>query len=192
MRSETIARAFKILSRAYPDYASKYLQGEEAVQTIRLYQRALDDVPDDVLEAAVLDHIANCPFWPKVSDLRKRCFDLMAGMADLPTPYEAWAKVRKRLKNRIPVFRNGKLHRPRPLPPLIEKAVMGIGGWDVLAASENGAADRARFIEAYTQLIERERRRAMELPAVRGARQRMVVGQTGGELEEGNGSRSVT
>lgn len=168
--TEAIARVFQMLSRAYPDHASRYLAGDEAVQTMRLYQRMLGDVPDGVLEAAVLEHIAQSPFWPKVSDLRERCFRLMANEADLPDAYTAWGMVCRRLRERIPLYRDGQFHAPKPLHPLIEETVRNLGGWEALAASEEPVADRARFVDAYERLVHRERQRLMEFPAVRETR----------------------
>jgi len=187
MNRETVARVFQMLSRAYPDYASRYLQGEEAVQTMRLYLRALEDVPDDVLEAATLDHIAQSAWWPKVSELRERCFRLVANEADLPDAYTAWGIVCRRLRERIPIYHNGRFHAPAPLHPLIEQAVRNLGGWGVLSASEEAVADRARFIDAYERLLSRERQRFMELPAVREARRALAECKQPKQIEENNG-----
>jgi len=186
MSDETMAKVFMMLSRAYPDWASKYLQGEEGAQTMRLYARLLGDIPDDVLEAATLDHIANSPWWPKMDELRKRCVALMANITDLPSPYEAWALVCRYIRHpSVPRYHNGAIRDDQePLPPLIRRAMEGIGGEEALRMSENPAADRARFIEAYEALLEREHRRLAELPAVAEVRKRLRKFE---ELEDGNG-----
>lgn len=41
--------------------------------TIRLYHQALVDVADGVLEAAALQCLQECTFWPTVAEVRKRC-----------------------------------------------------------------------------------------------------------------------
>lgn len=153
--AETIARVFQLLSRAYPDYAAKYLQGEGAVQTMRLYQRMLEDIPDDILEGVVLEHIASSPWWPKVADLRGRC--LARVVPALPDPYEAWEMVCRHLRERVPLFYNGQFYRARPLPPLVRQAVDWLGGWNALEDDGDFVSNRARFVEIFGRLVERER-----------------------------------
>lgn len=160
--SETIARVFQVLSRAYPEYAAKYLQGEGAVQTLRLYQRMLDDIPDDVLERAALGHIAESPWFPHVSDLRGRCLGCM--MPALPDAYEAWGMVCRYMRDRVPLYHNGRLYRAKPLPPIVKTAVERLGGWGVLEDGGDFVSNRARFVEVFERLVERERVAFRQLP----------------------------
>ena len=172
---ETVLKVFKMLSRAYPDYTAKNLAGAEAVETMRLYERAMEDMPDTALEAATLDHITSSQWWPKISELRERATGLLLNDLALPTAAEAWGMVVERLRKPATIYRDGQHYRLRPMAPLIEKTVHALGGWSYLRTSENSVADRARFLESYDILALRERRRVSEHPAVADARAQIAA-----------------
>jgi hypothetical protein len=75
--------------------------------------------------------------------------------------------VKKWMRMPPTLFRDGKHYRRKPLPPIIQRAVDGIGGVDMLSMSENETADRARFVDAYNNLMGRMRHQATMLPEVR-------------------------
>jgi len=56
---------------------------------------------------------------------------------------------------------------PPRLPKRVQRAVDAIGGLSYLRYSEDAVADRARFVQAYDALAEREQREARMLPEVR-------------------------
>ena len=61
--------------------------------------------------------------------------------------------------------------------PLIQRAIDGVGGWQALKDPQaNAAADRARFLEAFTVYAARERRDRDMLPCVRQAVERIRAG----------------
>lgn len=163
---ETVGKVFKLLSRAYTDYASKHLRGGEAVETMRLYQRILQDIPDPVLETACVDHMASSQWWPKPSELRERCVSLMINERGGLAPSEAWGVVTRRLRVPERTIVNGVEYVRRPCDETTERAVEAIGGWMYLRHSEDAVADRARFLQAYSDIAARERRKIAEHPAV--------------------------
>lgn len=92
-----------------------------------------------------------------------------------PTPEQAWGVLLKWVRRygnayTIPYWRDGKPVDPPELPPMIRQAADDIGGIGAIANSEFLAADRARFIDAYTVRANRRRARLEELPAVTQAR----------------------
>lgn len=182
---ECVQNVFLMLSRAYPDYASRHLAGSEAVQTMQLYERALADVTDVSLEAATLDHITSSVFFPKIAELRERATSLLINELDLPTPAQAWGDVVARMHKSPTVYRDGQSYRRRPLLQIIEDAVRAVGGWSYLRASENAVSDRAQFLAAYQSLAIRERRRITEHPAVTEAREQIAARARVPEVTDG-------
>lgn len=156
-----------MLTRAYPDHAGKHLAGAEAVETMRLYQRILEDVPDSLLEAACVDHIAGSQWWPKPSELRERCLALATNQREAPTAIEAWGVARRAAVS----------HHWQTGNPAID-AVMGALGWRDFCASEldDEASWRARFVSGYEMYMQRQRTRDAEHPAVREARLALASG----------------
>lgn len=184
----SIGRVFKMLSRAYPDHAAKHMAGSEAVETMRLYQRILDDIPDAVLETACVDHMASSQWWPKPSELRERCLSLLLNEQGAAGGPEAWGLVTRRLRVPDHTWIGGVEYVRRPCDELTERAVAAIGGWDYLRHSEDGVADRARFLEAYKDISSRERRRASEHPVVTEARLSIAQRRELQELSDGRTS----
>ena len=163
---ETIGRVFKLLSRAYVDYAAKHLRGTEGAETVRLYQRILDDIPDGVVETACVDHIADSQWWPKPSELRERCVSLLVNDVAALGASEAWGVVLKRMRAPERTWIGGQEYVRRPCDDVTERAVAAVGGWAYLRHSEDSVADRARFLQAYADIATRERRKVAEHPAV--------------------------
>ena len=135
--------------------------------TTEAYVVALADVDPLSLEAAIL-HLLSQPlkFMPSAGEIRHASFDLQAGNGGPPTAYEAWGIVGTAIKAGAGYPVTGVYPAP-DVHPLVEKTVNYIGGWRHLAASENYTADRARFIEAYNQVREREVEQVRMLPQVR-------------------------
>ena len=186
--AETVSKVWKMLTRAYPDHAGKHLAGAEAVETMRLYQRILGDVPDTALEAACIDHIASSQWWPKAAELRERCVSLLLNEKGLLTAPEAWGMVQRRLRVPDHTIIAGVEYVRRPCDELTERAIEAVGGWSYLRRSEDIVPDRARFLQAYTDIAARERRRAGEHPMVTEARLSLAERRQMEALSDGRGS----
>ena len=185
---ETIGKAFKMLSRAYVDYAAKNLRGTEAVETMKLYQRILQDMPDALVESACIDHMAESQWWPKPSELRERCVSLLLNDQGAQGASEAWGVVQRRLRVPDRTWVGGVEYVRRPCDEMTERAITAIGGWSYLRHSEDSVADRARFIEAYKDISTRERRRAAEHPAVTTTRTQIAAKRPLMEVTDGRDS----
>ena len=166
--TETVGRVWKMLTRAYPDHAGKHLAGAEAVETMRLYQRILADIPAALLEAATVDHIASSQWFPKPSELRDRAGALRFSKLDRMTPTEAWGYAK-----------GAALSHSWPTGDALVDTVMGALGWNDFCQSERDdeSSWRARFISGYEQLVDREYRKATEHPMVTDARRILTAGQ---------------
>lgn len=158
---ETIANILTLLSAAYPS-------AKLADETPDLYERLLADIPDDILEAATLDHISKSPFYPHVSDLRERAFAIKGDFHRLPPAAQAWGEITKL------IITFGRSNKPDIENPISARVVEALG-WRELCMSENQVSDRARFIQAYDQYIERERNEQQTLPSIKALSNRLSM-----------------
>lgn len=153
MSENAVFKCFKILVAAYPGTSIDDSTG-------KLYARLLADLPDDILEAAVLDHISRSIWFPKVAELRSACAELMHGTGRYaPDAYSAWAEV----SQAIPQY--GSWRRPPFSHPLIEQTVDAMG-WRNLCLSTNQTSDRMRFVEAFDIYKSRQLDDAVTLPQI--------------------------
>ncbi len=151
-----IARVVAELAAAYPNWnASEY--------TAEVYYQDLKDIPADELMIAARHcrSEAGRKFAPSVGELRGAVMELRRASMNIPGAYDAWQEVMKGMVERI------GYDAPEWSSPLVAKAVKSLG-WRNLCMSENQTADRARFIQAYEQLVERAEREQMLIPEVRG------------------------
>lgn len=167
---KTITKAVALVARNWPD------KDLDLAKTRDLYQTILADLPDAAVMAAVTKRIAgDNPFLPRVGEIRKLALDVLFEDDGKETPEQAWGVLLKWVRRygnayTIPYWRDGKPVDPPELPPMIRQAADDIGGIGAIANSEFLAADRARFIDAYTVRANRRRARLEELPAVTQAR----------------------
>lgn len=133
----SIARTLSPLVAAYPNHPFKN-------ETAALYDRLLQDIPEDILKAAVLDHITASTYFPSISELRRRAAEIME---DLPSAEDEWISVGNYLR------RMGSVGRP--CGEITNKVVESLGGYPGLADSDNPSADRAQFIRLYNSMREK-------------------------------------
>jgi len=179
---ETIAKAVTLITENWADREMNY------AVTLRLYQQILSDLPDEAIEAAVMQRIGDDnPFPPRVGEIRQLAIDIVSGADEVMSAQEAWGKLLRwirRYGGGIPRWDSHGPVTPPALPPIVKKAADAIGGTAFISMSENPAADRARFIEAYNTFVKRERARIGMLPQVRAARQ-ALSGQRAAMLGDG-------
>lgn len=148
-----------------------------------IYFRTLADIPFELLEAAALDHLSLCKWFPSVAELRERATDL--SLPDVPSALESWEEVQKEIR------RVGHDGRPAFENELTQRMVSAMG-WRYLCLSENGMVDRAHYLKAYEQLRQREAQQRVRLPEVKALAQKLSVAQitsnnqTQMEIQNGN------
>ena len=146
-----------VLEDMYPRYTLE-------PRVVKAYYAVLGDLDVDLLKAATLQiGSENRPFFPAAGELRQCAFDLVERQSGVPTAWDAWSEVCKRIGD------HGYVRVPEFSHPLIQRTVDAVGGWLTLCMSENSIADRARFAQAYETLAQRERTQFRMLPAVREA-----------------------
>lgn len=143
------------LSAAYPNW-------NVTPFTVEVYYQDLKDIPSEELFMAAQNcrSEAGRKFAPSVGELRGAVMELRRASMNIPSAYDAWQEVLRGMLERI------GYDAPEWSNPLVAKAVKSLG-WRNLCMSENQTADRARFIQAYEQLMERAEKEQMLIPEVR-------------------------
>lgn len=172
-------QVWNVLDRSYPRFCQE--QGaENMLQTLRVYHQLLSDLPIEQVKAAVLRHVSSSKWFPAVAELRESATAL--SIAPLPSAIEAWGEVTNAMAGIDGYCYTDHVNVPQFTNPITARLVESMG-WRALCLSENGIADRARFIESYEQLTarnEQEQRLPAQLQA--GAQQtnakQLVAGVT--------------
>jgi hypothetical protein len=141
--------------------------------TLEVYARVLADIPDDLLQAAIVQMLASATFYPKPAEIRRMAASLR--WPEEITGLEAWGRLGAYMRD-WPAggrFVGDRHVDPPALPERTQRAVAAIGGLSYLRYSENVMADRARFCEVYDALSRREREHAQMLPEVRAVVERL-------------------
>ena len=169
---DTIAKAFVLLSSNWPNHPF-------TETTMATYQRLLADIPDAVAEAAVLDCIASCKFFPTVAEIRESAANIVTDAANATNEYDAWGEVKRAVSHSHWQWSD----------PMIGQAMQRVGGMNAFRMSDvsDEPSWRARFTECYRMLRARARRQATMLPQVREVTERLALerGARVPQLEEG-------
>lgn len=157
----TIRQIVAVLVTEYAEQSNK-MSDEQIAGKVTLFVQSLTDIDDETLKAAALRHINTSPFFPKVSDLRAAAAAL--AYQPSPDPIEAWGKVRQAMSRYgaygVPCGEeDGWGYRPPVFDDPIINHLVKQFGWRELCLSDEDTAmsDRARFLDAYARLAQRER-----------------------------------
>ncbi len=154
-----IDQIINMLEVAFPNFHPK-----DVKLTKEVYWQTLRDIPSDELKAAVL-HCASengRAFAPTIGEIRGAVAELRMASLNVPSSYAAWQEVCTQMS-----INGGDFGMPVWSHPLVERVVKQLG-WRNLRMSEDQTADRARFVQAYEQLLARATTEEMLLPEVRG------------------------
>jgi len=154
-----ILEIWNLLTLQYPEYG-RGMSIEDSALALKLYARLLADIEPNLLQAAVLQHLATNKWFPKISELREMALKLLT-QGEL-SPEEAWGEVKQAMRH------FGYYRLPEFTQPMIARAIQ-IMGWRELCTSDNEVADRAHFFRIYGELVARRNTAAMLLPEVRAA-----------------------
>lgn len=138
----TITEVLTGLAACYPNF-------QVPKQTVVAYAHVLADIDGEVLHAAALACVAKSRFFPTIAELRDEAYAIATNRLALPSAYEAWEEVMRQVRQ------VGSYGSPEWSHPWIEAALRQVGGFRYVCQSENSTADRARFIEAYTEAARR-------------------------------------
>jgi hypothetical protein len=135
---ETVGMVFKVLMARWPKYPVND-------KTVEVYHQCLQDMPDDILQHAVVQYMKTEKWFPGVSELRDVARTLFG--AKQLDPEEAWAMVTQWRKH----------PRRAQLPPEVKEAlrVLSTPEYSIDAVTE--MSDRARFCARFKAMSERVR-----------------------------------
>lgn len=152
---------FALLAAAYPKEPMTEAQ-------VTLYTQMLAPYDGLAVRGAVLLHIQQSPWFPRLSDVVDRLTK-----RDQLDPDEAWREVVTAIR------RVGMYRTPSWSHPALAETVAALG-WNTLCESENPEADRAHFLRFYASAATRQREQTLVdqlSPAMRDALH--AVGQSG-------------
>lgn len=129
--------------RTYYSKEDKLIPNKEAME---LWFRQLEDLPANVIEAAVKYWVVTNKWSPSIADLREKAAEIMTGIR--PDWGEAWESVLRSI-TRFGMFREKEALDS--LDPLTRECVNRIG-FQNICMSENVAVERAHFRDIYTQV----------------------------------------
>ena len=155
--SEFIFKALTVMAASFPS-------NKITKETIEAYTSYLEDLDAPLLEAAIKECASTCEFFPTIRAIRDTAARLALG--DRLEAMEAWGLVKK-------AAQHGNYDRPPDFGnPLVNRCAAIIGWRDFLNSDvDQEPSWRARFIEIYNQLREKEVREVRSLPQVREYRQ---------------------
>ena len=154
-RSECL-KLIAVMVAAYP--RAKFTQANA-----NAYAAGLEDLDHGVASEAIHSLIRINKWLPTIAEVRATALDLMQG--ERPHALEAWGKVCSAAERR------GSYWSPKFRDATTQRCVEAMG-WRYLCRSTSDAADRARFVELYAQLSERQRLRDVRaLPEPSNVRQ---------------------
>jgi hypothetical protein len=168
-------QVWSILNLSYPNFC-RDTNAANLQATLQLYYQLLRDVPIEQLRQAVLRHVSSCKWFPTVAELRTAATALQ--QIPMQSAVEAWGEVMACMAKSAYYCFEDHVREPHFANPITERLVQSLG-WRTLCLSENGIADRARFLDAYDQLAARdqhERALPPQLQAGAQAVQQLVGG----------------
>jgi hypothetical protein len=111
----------------------------------------LGDIPGHLGEAAVIQLCSSEVYPPTISQIRETALDLSEGAVSKPSAWEAWERALE----------------GQPGTSVEERALRLVGGSYEVSHSENIGVTRSNFVKAYSELIDRDRKRRLAIPVVK-------------------------
>lgn len=160
-------------------------------EVVGMFEVVLSDLPAECVDAATRQYLGTETFFPTPGRVREIAMDLQMLAMGVPTPAEAWGMVltaekhvpsvwcdeglRLRELGGIWDYKNHmdacEICTPGGLKevyshPVVAETVKMLGGRDVII-TDSPTSDRARFIDAYREIVARERKKVAMLPEVK-------------------------
>lgn len=155
----------------HPKTRTSYPDAESIARASLMYARVLADLPLEPLRQAVAQCLARCEWFPTPAEIRAAVE--AADDLECPTAIEGWEEALRAMRS------EGIYRWENPLARRVAEAVGGIYN---LRMSTKPGVDRAHFVAAYNELVERERARRQIVPAAR-----RVAAAARGLLGDGRG-----
>ena len=164
---EAVARMFLVLRANWPDR-------QVDKDMMRVYEEALGDLPDGVLEAAAMVCVSTCTFYPKIGELRKAAQDAAYQAMGYVSGDMAYIEVQRYYDS------GGKI---QPSSDLALQALDHIGGIWSIRTSDRPDWTRKAFIDTYNALVGYSKTHEYALPCEKELRRQMSLERARNELE---------
>lgn len=136
------------ISELVADLAKAFPRQAVSGDSVRVYRRALEDIPPAVLQETVDELIRTSRFFPTVAEIREAAAERTLG---LPSEAEALEQIKARQRwARDPEILDPA--DPPTLHPLVREAVDHVGGWHAFRASDRAEVVRGQFLRLYRDL----------------------------------------
>lgn len=178
MTFDEFTTLFEILIAAYPGH--KFKDEDDMGRTVVIWYTMLNDLPYELLEAAIQKHILQSgnPFFPSINEIRTKALEILSPEAT--TAAEAWGEVLRAVQNYGMYNIEEGLNS---LKPLTRKVADAVGFRTICMASEDEiGVVRGQFLKMYEQMANRQRQDAL-LPEAMKKKLK--------ELAEGNGLKMI-
>lgn len=161
MNGETIMQGIRFLSKAYPGKITSCRETEQ------VWARLLGDLSDQSFLAAIEHYAATKPIYPPTpAEIRQKAIELDHGMITEITAMQAWDRIWRSFNDTEIVLTD------------IEREVLRfMGGSWALRNSRNLTTDRAHFLRAYDETLNRRKVERQTTPRIRafvGANQKLL------------------
>ena len=145
----TLREILKLLQSSFP-------RQEFGDDNVRAYSMMLKDLDIALLQPAVIQLISSNTFFPSIAEIRGKAADLALAREGRPSAIAAYDIAMRGDKSQF--VRN---------PDVKAAVVMACGDTWNMRHSESVAADRARFLEAYNQILGERRMDVISTPQVK-------------------------
>lgn len=162
MTTQQVQQIFRAVLSGWPTQRQK-MTSDDIRGMAALYTAGLIDLDYAVADAAIARCVRTEEWMPTVAKIRAACVIVTHG--ERATGAEAWGEVVAMMR------KHGWNHAPGidfQFKDVITDRIVRAFGWSDLCHAEGAAhtADRARFIEAYDQMVESERTTAAATPGI--------------------------
>lgn len=169
MELEEFSNVAKVLNAAYAGNEPMF----KSSQQMQIWHSMLQDLPYEVVQAAVKNIIARSHFRPAISDIREECANITS--PPVMSEQEAWAIVRPAIRNGI----YGSKEEFSKFPDVIKEAVADPGSlseWAQLPSNEVDTVIQSLFKRNYKTVVERKKNEAVigAIGVKAGAMQRLA------------------
>lgn len=129
--------------------------------TVGVWHEMLQDLPGEVVAAAVKRMCATLKYPPSIADIREAVTAAVKDAKGTVTAAEAWTKVNKAVRW-YGYYREGDARKK--LGEEIWRAVEAVGGWQTICTDEEPGVLSAQFERRYNAIIARQDEQ-MTIPA---------------------------
>ena len=156
---EAITRMFVVLRANWPDR-------QVDKPTMRVYEEALADLPDAALEAAAMNCLNRCTFFPRVAELRGAAQDAAFQAMGYVSGEMAYIEIQRYYDS------GGRLE---PSTGLALEALDHIGGIWAIRTSDRPDWTRKAYIDTYNALVGYSKAHEYALPCEKELRRQMSL-----------------